>query len=432
MYARPIVPGSPGYEAARKPAMARFYDARPRAVIPCEGPDDVAEGIAYARREGLHATPRSGGHCFAGRSSTDGVVLDIAPMRSISVDDGIATVGAGARLADIYDALDAHGLTIPTGCGPGVGIAGLTLGGGLGILGRKHGLTCDSLLRAQIVLADGRVAVCDERRLDDLFWALRGAGGGHFGVVTAFAFATLPAPDATTFHLTWPNAHAAALVEAWLDWAVDAPEELTAVLRLSDRANLVGAHLGREAETMALLEQLVARAGADPDTTWHAHLPFRAAKTSLDGLGGPAEEIPSGHLFTKTELFRRPLPAEAIAALVDGLEPAPGQMRELAFTPLGGAYGRVPADATAYAHREERYLVEHILVTAPDAPRDWVTRSWSITHPWGSGRVYPNFPDPELADPGRAYHGDNFDRLRRIKAKYDPEPFFRFHQSLTA
>lgn len=138
MVARPIVPGSPGYEEARKPAMARFHHARPRAVIPCEGPDDVAEAIAFARREGLHATPRSGGHCFAGRSSTDGIVIDVAPMRSISVDDdGVATIGAGARLADVYDALDERGLTIPAGCGPTVGIAGLTLGGGLGILGRN-------------------------------------------------------------------------------------------------------------------------------------------------------------------------------------------------------------------------------------------------------------------------------------------------------
>src|SRR6266511_2092685 len=151
-----ILPGAPDYELVRKPAIARFHDVRPQAVVLCGTPADVAETISLARRSGLRTAARSGGHCFAGRSSTEGVVIDVTPMRSVSVSGGVATVGAGARLGDLYDSLLEHQLTIPAGCGPAVGIAGLTLGGGLGILGRRHGLTSDHLLGAEVVLADGR------------------------------------------------------------------------------------------------------------------------------------------------------------------------------------------------------------------------------------------------------------------------------------
>jgi FAD/FMN-containing dehydrogenase len=148
-------------------------------------------------------------------------------MRSVAVAGQVATVGVGVRLGELYDTLAEHGLTIPAGCGPSVGIAGLTLGGGLGILGRKHGLTCDHLLGAQVVLADGRVVECGEHHDGELFWALRGAGGGHFGVVTSLVFRTLPAPAATVFHLTWPPAAAAAVVQAWQAWHRTRPTSWT-------------------------------------------------------------------------------------------------------------------------------------------------------------------------------------------------------------
>lgn len=232
-----ILPESPDYESARKPAIVRFHDVRPQAVVSCETSADISETISFARRSGLRAATRSGGHCFAGRSSTGGVVIDVSPMRTVSVSDAVATVGAGASLGEIYDALDERDLTIPAGCGPTVGISGLTLGGGLGILGRKHGLTSDHLLSAQIVLADGRVAECDEHHEGNLFWALRGAGGGNFGVVTSLIFKTLPAPEATAFHLLWPHTHAAAVIEAWQAWAPSAPDELAASLLLTAPGN---------------------------------------------------------------------------------------------------------------------------------------------------------------------------------------------------
>jgi FAD/FMN-containing dehydrogenase len=186
-----LVAGSAEYESARRSQIARFDGVRPRAVVRCRVPEDVAQALAFAREEGLHVALRSGGHCFAGRSSTTGIVIDVSGMDEVSVSDGTVTVGAGARLADVYDALAAHDRTIAAGCGPTVGIAGLTLGGGLGILGRSHGLTADQLVAARAVLADGRIVDCDERRHEDLFWALRGAGGGQFAAVTQLVLRTL-------------------------------------------------------------------------------------------------------------------------------------------------------------------------------------------------------------------------------------------------
>lgn len=267
-----IVAGDPGYEAARKPAIPRFHGAQPRAVVQCATPADVVATLGLARRTGVDIAIRGGGHSFAGYSSTDGIVVDVGPMHSVvlSGDGAVATIGAGARLGDVYDALAARDRTIPAGCGPTVGIAGLALGGGLGILGRTHGLTADALLAAEVVLADGRLVRCDENHAADLFWALRGAGGGNFGVVTSLTFRTVPQPAATAFHLTWPDAQAATVVDAWQAWAPEAPDALSASLLASVPAdparsptiNLFGAMLGSEPEAAALLRGLEWRSGS--------------------------------------------------------------------------------------------------------------------------------------------------------------------------
>jgi FAD/FMN-containing dehydrogenase len=453
---RVVLPGAFDYGSAAKPEMVRFQGVRPEAVVLCESPADVSATIAHARRHGLHVAIRSGGHSVAGRSSTEGVVLDVAPMDGVSVDQGVTTVGAGVRLGALYDALQPHGLTIPAGSSHSVGIAGLTLGGGLGVLGRKHGLACDHLLGAQVVLADGQIVECNERENHGLFWGLRGAGSGNFGVVTSFDFSTVAAPPTTVFHLVWPLVHANDLIEVWQEWAPTGPDGLDATLRLSATASgerpplvdLFGAVAGSDADAGRLLDDLVARVGAEPASASLRHMSYRDAKRYLDGLG-PADEwhdeppppppSAAGLLFTKSEFFKRSLPREAIAALVDNLPRAleTGQSREVTFTPWGGAYNRVRADATAFVHRDELFIVQHLLTLDPSAAtsgrgpaQDWMARSWSLVHPWGSGRVYPNFPDPDLEDWAHAYYGNNYDRLLRIKATYDPDGVFRFDQSL--
>lgn len=437
---RVIVPGAPGYDEARRPAIARFWDVRPQAVVRCLMPEDVAKVITLARRSGIATAIRSGGHCFAGRSSTRGIVIDVSPMSAVSWPTGGAVAGAGARLGDLGDALARQGVTIPTGCGDGVGIAGLTLGGGLGILGRSHGLTCDNLLSAQVVLADGRVVGCDEVREPDLFWALRGAGSGTIGVATSLTFRTVPAPPATTFRLDWPRSCAVRVIAAWQAWAPAGPDELAASLLLTvpaDPAQPVtvavhGAMIGGEADAEPLLAELASRVGADPAAAWLKQLPFREAKRHLAATH-PGQDRPTAHVFSKSEFFARPLPERTIAELAEVLEQdrAAGESRELDFTPWGGAYGRVRTDATAFAHRDALFLLKHSVAIDPaagaariQAARGWPARSWASVHPFGTGGVYPNFPDPDLPDPARAYYGGNRPRLRRVKARYDPGNFF--------
>jgi FAD/FMN-containing dehydrogenase len=422
---------TPGYEAVRRPADVRFGGVRPRLVVRCRSDADVALAIGYARGTGLHVVPRSGGHCFAGRSSTAGMVLDLSGLDGISVaDGGLATIGAGARLARVYAELHRHGRTVPAGCGDTVGIAGLTLGGGIGLLGRKHGLTCDRLAGARVVLADGRVVECDRHREAELFWALRGAGGGQFGVVTSLRFDTIPEPTTTRFELRWPRSPVEELIEAWQRWAPDTVDDVTADLTVVAepcepvRATVFGASLRPAADTRALLRELCALVDGDPDVDVHAGLPYHRLKDTFEDVG-PRQ--PESGLRIRSELFTRSLRPETIGALCGTLATrVDGGPRAITFTAMGGAYNRVPAPATAFAHRECRFQLEHIAAVTSG----WIDRSWAIAHADGSGRVYPNFPDPALEDWATAYHGDNHARLAAVKRAYDPDRVFRFPQSL--
>jgi FAD/FMN-containing dehydrogenase len=453
-----VLAGSRPYDRVDAPFNARFHDVRPQAIVRCATPEDVRETLSFLAEHRLETALRSGGHCFAGHSSTAGVVVDVTPMHAVDVSGGVATIGAGARLGDVYDALQQHGLAIPAGTCPPVGIAGLALGGGLGILGRAYGTTSDHLVRAQIVLADGRILECDEHHDADLFWALRGAGAGNFGVVTSFQFRTVPAPDATNIHAAWPYSQAAAAIGAWQGWAPFGPDELAASLKVTASADMdappavdvYAALLGTETDAAELLDQLVVRVGAEPAEASLRHMSFPATRRFWADLGHAEDEAigatepeatPPTHLFAKSEFFRRPLPNEAIAVLVDTFPQAraQGESRELDFMPWGGAYNRVPPDATAFVHRAELFQIKHAAVVDPPASTNaeaaahrWVTRSWTSVHPWGSGRVFQNFADPDLEGWPAAYYGTNYDRLVRIKERYDPTNVFRFGQSLPA
>jgi len=433
-----ILPGSPRYEEARKPPIPRFHDVRPQAVVLCRTPADVVEAIAFAHRFGIAVTARSGGHDFAGRSSGPGIVLDLAPMHSLEVAGGLATVGPGFRLGDLYAALAQHEVTIPAGCGATVGIGGQALGGGLGLLGRSRGLTSDQVVAAQVALADGRVLECDERRHEDLFWALRGAGACGLGVVTRLTLRTVPEPAATSFHLEWPYGRASALIGAWQEWSPTGPDTLAASLLLTvggeagadPVVNLFGSMIGSEAETAALLDEFVSVGGADPTRSKRSHMRYGSLKSYLAERGPGDQEDEDGHPYMKSEFFCEPLPVGAIEALVEHFVRGrrSGEARKLDFMPWGGAYNRIPSDATAFPHREELFLLEHSVVVpaefdgaATDAARAWLSDSWELVHPSGSGGVYANFPDTDLSDEHRAYWGANLERVRRVKEKYDPE-----------
>lgn len=356
------------------------------------------------------------------------------------------------------DFLSAHGLTIPAGSCPSVGIGGTALGGGLGVLGRKFGLTCDHLVSVEMVLADGRIVTCDSEHDAELFWAMRGAGKGNFGIATSFVFRPRPAPDMVNFYLVWPISHGVRITDVWQRWAPYAPDDVAAGLAYSATPGvddqivieLYGAIAGPVDVAEAMLADFVTQVGVDPQSssvealTYHGTSEYQAEL--LAAANQQIEWTPAGTVerqgprWTKSEFFDRLLPLEAIEALVhtfvDGWRP--GQYRGLEWAPWGGAYNRVPVAATAFAHRQQMFSLKHAILLDIDADEDaqrdaasWAYRSWDSVHRWGSGRVYPNFPDPELDNWGWAYYAENLDRLRRVKLRYDPGDVFRFSQSLT-
>jgi FAD/FMN-containing dehydrogenase len=391
-------PGGADYEAARRPQIERFDDIRPAAIAKCTTAKDVTEALALARREGQPLAVRSGGHCFAGRSSTEGVLIDVSGLNAIAIGDDNVTVGGGARLTAIYDALAPHRRTIAGGCGATVGIAGLALGGGLGILGRRHGTTSDQITAATVVLASGEIVDAG----DDLLWALKGSGGGQFGIVTSLTLKTVPAPPTKCFHITHPIEEAAALIDWWQRVSPDAPEATAASLIVRpDGVHLFGA--------------------GDIDAETTAEMPYREAKRWLTENGPPEQD--AGDERSKSEFFRDLIPGETIANLMRHFTTGTGA-RELDFSPWGGAYNRTKPEATAFPHRDARFLLKQT------GSPDWVERAYAITHPHGTGGAYVNFPDPHLEDGLAAYHGQNLARLRELKARYDPDNVFRFPQSL--
>jgi FAD/FMN-containing dehydrogenase len=394
---------------------------------------------------------RSGGHCFAGHSSTSGVVVDVTLMDRVSPDDGLVTVGAGARLGAIYDRLQSDGRALPAGTCPTVGIAGLALGGGLGVLGRRYGLTSDRMVSAELVLADGGVLTCDETHDSDLFWALRGAGAAGFGVVTSFVFRTVSAPRALDFHLAWDFDKALDVVEAWQSWAPSAPDGLAASLKLiaggdptrPPTVNIYGVLQVGDTDESHVIDDLRDLVGAEPDWRWSSTLPFARTRQMWAQLPPPGtafhelgttSDVRRPWLVARSEFFRRSLPTSMVESLLEGLarDRAAGQERELDFMPWGGAYNRVDADATAFVHRAERFQLKHTATVHADAPTEekdaahaFVRQSWETVRPWGSGGVFPAFPDRDLPEPAEAYYGSNLPRLRAIKARYDPDDLFR-------
>ena len=380
--------------------MAGFDAVRPAGVALCASEHDVVLVVDHARRLGLPVRPRGGGHCFAGRSTSEGIVLDLRRLDGVRVSPGdLARVGGGVRLARLDHLLRRAGRALPTGCGATVGIAGLTLGGGLGLLGRGHGLTCDQLVGARVVLANGRVVVCNARAEPDLFWALRGAGGGQFGVVTSFLFATLAEPRMTCAELRWPGGAVIDVICAWQEWAPEAPDRVTADLSVSCLPGCEPEVLLRVAEHLdpggaaPALRDLVAAVGVPapgvPTAVRQQVLGWRDLKDVLRASDPPD----AAAMVSRSQFMAESMPRSAVSALVDELAGAAHPRRELAFTPMGGAYNRVPAAATAFAHRDARFLLQHV-ARSEDL---WVDRSWAIAEPHASGGVYPNFPDLALA-----------------------------------
>jgi FAD/FMN-containing dehydrogenase len=436
------------------PADARYHDAskiwngahdgsRPALVIRCSGPADVITALAYARNNGLEIAVRGGGHSIAGFSTGDGVaVIDLAAMNEVHVDPAArrATVGGGAVWADVDHETQAHGLATTGGLISSTGVAGLTLGGGIGWLMRKYGLACDNLVGADVVTADGRLIHASETENADLLWGLRG-GGGNFGIVTRFELALHPVGPIVYAGLVFYSADADGdLLRAFREWAPGASDDVTAVLNLTTApplpvipeawhgrkvAALIATSAGPVEEGDGHVERL--RAVAEPVADLLGPMPYSVMQTLID----PLWEKGVHAYFKATNLSR--LDDRLIDRLVELHRQAPGPQCEIHVHQMGGAVARVGEADSAFGERSMPYVLNAVTAwrdpSESDAHRGWARAVIEAASESSTGRAYVNYLGD--ANAARAAYGDEtYARLAALKERYDPTNVFRLNQNI--
>jgi FAD/FMN-containing dehydrogenase len=459
-----VRPGEASYTVARRLFDPRFDSISPAGIAYCIIPRDVTTCLAFVRKFKIPVAARAGGHSYAGYSSSTGLVIDVSRISFVDVSGFTATVGAGTRLIDFYKGLADRNRAVPGGSCPTVGISGLTLGGGIGVVGRAFGLTSDRLESLQIVTADGVVRDVDGKTFPDLFWACRGGGGGNFGVVTKFTFSCVPAPTPVLFFLSWPWSQAARVIAAWQAWAPFVPDEMWSNLHLAavpggrtPSIQVGGCYLGSIGGAANLLNQLYARAGSHPSGSFlnqFGYLDAMLLEAGCAKIGYQACHlpwlVPGGRLarqpqYSKSDFFTAPLSSAGISTLLHGIEAlqgvsgAAGGVGGIAFDALGGAVNRVSPSATAFVHRDCLFDAQYTTdwtygASSAGVQRqfNWQQSFWQSMRPYASGQAYQNYIDPNLTTWRQAYYGANYDTLVAIKKKYDPTNLFTFRQAIGA
>ncbi len=435
---RVISPDDPDYDAARTVFMGDV-DRRPRLIVRVADAADVARVVSLARETGLELAVRSGGHSPAGHGvSEGGIVIDLSDMRSLEIDSatGTAWADAGLTAGEYTIAAGAHGLATGFGDAGSVGIGGITLAGGAGFLSRKHGLTIDSLVEAEIVTADGELLPVDAETHPDLFWAIRG-GGGNFGVLTRVRFRLHEVRTIVGGPLVLPATPE--VISAFVAEAEAAPDELSTIAGVMPAPPLPfldPRHHGR-----LVVMAMLAHAGSVEDGE-RAVAPFRALATPLADMVRPMlypELFPPGAegyrpVAVARTMFADTIEPRAAEEIVDGLQASTAAMPVVQIRVLGGAVARVPADATAFAHRQSRVLLN--VAAMYERPEDrpeheaWVGGLAAALHTGDTG-AYAGFLGDEGAERVRAaYPGATWDRLTSVKARYDPDNRFRLNQNV--
>jgi FAD/FMN-containing dehydrogenase len=436
-----IAPHHPDYDAVRMVALAQF-DHRPAAIVRVANAADIAAALNFAQATDLPVAIRSGGHSTSGFSCADGaLVIDVRDLNRIEIDAKARTAwaGAGMTAGEVTHAVEQHGLIVGFGDSATVGIAGLTLGGGIGYLVRKHGLTIDSLLAVEIVTATGDILIADENQHADLFWALRG-GGGNVGVVTRFKYRLHPLPSFTGGPLVLPPTPE--VVAGFAALADAAPEELSAIAMIMPIPPVPTVPV--EAHGKLAFIAMMAYAG-DPEAAAKALAPFRALATpladliatapysSLYMLDPPAEMRPMVAIRSR---FTDRFGIEEARALVAAAHSSTAPMSMAQIRVLGGAHAAIPADATAFGHRNSRFMVSFLAMYGggPDAiaaQERWVSESLASVVPGGAG-TYVNFLGAGNGHDGitAAYPTRTLQRLRQVKQIYDPQNLFRLNTNV--
>ncbi len=415
-----------------------MIDRKPALIARCSSVAEVAAAVRHAAAAGLQAVARCGGHSVSGASLPEnGVLIDLSGLKEIEVESGarVAHVGGGALLGELDAATQAHGLAVTAGVEPDTGVGGLTLGGGIGFLARKIGLTIDNLLGAQVVLADGSVVDANESEHPDLFWALRG-GGGQFGIVTRFDFRLHPiGPQIVTAWAFYPLEKAHEVLHYVRDFMHDASDDVSLVPAFmkvppteafppewhgKPCAAVVALHLGDEQAARAELQPLLELDGMI--TGFVATQPYVEFQKSFAGAS------PHGGRYYWKSIFVEDLSDELVDVMIDGIRTVPGEYSMIFMESLGGAVGRVGAEETAFSNRTARY---NLGVTAGwvDASGDEeamaATRAcFEKLKPFSDGTVYLNYLDRDETDRAKVGFGPNYQRLCTVKEKYDPEGRF--------
>ncbi len=442
-------PGDPSYDAVRRVQNPVYDAARPLAVLSVASTADVATGIAFARDHDLGVAIRSGGHSYPGWSAGDDrLVIDVRPLGGVRLAaDGVtATVGAGAPLARVYDRLSSADRGLAAGSCATVGVAGLTLGGGQGIVARAHGLTCDAVTRMRVVTAAGKVVTASADERPGLFWALRGGGGGHLGVVTSFTFDTFAAPVTSTAYLQWPLDAADEVLPAWEAWAPVADRRLWSTLKglggerhpdgpvLSLSVVWVGPDDGLTRRLAAFLRDVPA-----PSYSSRKRRAFLDVVRAYSGcIGVPVDRCttdPGGALqrerFAATShvAYTR-LPSAGVATFADRVQRAQGSgliEAGIALDSLGGAVAEVAPEDTAFVHREALAMVQYTATHhAGDRAKalGYVRAARAAMVPSWGNHAYVNYADASLENYRRAYFGANAARLTSLRQAWDPDGFF--------
>lgn len=437
-----ILPRDPAYDEARA-VWNGMIDREPGLIARCESVSDVQAAVRFAGDHDLLVAVRGGGHNVAGHAVCDGgLVVDCSRMRSVEVDpdDRVARVGPGATWADVDEATGTHGLAVPGGLVSSTGVAGLTLGGGFGWLSRAHGLTCDNLLSAEVVTADGDRVRAGPDENTDLFWALRG-GGGNFGVVVSFDFRLHPVDDVVAGPVMHDLEDAPEVLRGYRELVDGAPDELTCYLLF--RAAPAAPFLPEEIQGEPALALVICWCGA-PDAGLEATRPLRELG---DPLADMVERRPYAEWQTFTDDKWEPgyrdywkaeylegLDGDAISTLVSHARSLPTPLSDFKVAHFGGAVSRVPDEATAYPHRDAPFLL-NINTRWEDPERDDEHTAWTrdvhrAVQPFATGGTYVNFLGEEGEGRIRAAYGDSYDRLAAVKRRYDPENRFRVNQNI--
>lgn len=452
---RVIYPGDDGWDEARH-GFARWpnYAAHmPRVIVFCQDAADVSNALLWARENGVPLRPRCGRHNYEGWSSLvkNGIIIDVSDMDSVRVsrDAGTARVGAGIDMLDLSESLGQIGVTFPSATGKTVGLSGLTLGGGFGVTTRKWGLTCDSLVEAELVTADGQIVRASAAENPDLYWACRGGGGGNFAIATSFTFQVHKIGNVAVFSISWPWEAFETVVNAWQAWAPEVEDSLTSFMTLLSTRTLTmqGQFTPDSDADLPRINQLLAPilAAAGPQSVNIQMLPNLNASRLFLGVDPlqpewRVQKHSDDQIFkSSSALAYQPFPPEAIALVKSRLEAcptlsaAPSQPSMIQLLGGGGAMGRIAKDATAVWHRQTKFVVQYDAYwTAPEDGKktlEWITDFRREMTPYTVG-AYVNYADDRLVNPLQQYYGDNLKRLVEIKQKWDPQNVFHFPQSV--